>query len=159
MEIRRSALLEFAAEDIFDVIEGAEHYPAFLPGCEAVTILERTESIIVARVAVAWKGLRFEFTTRNPKRRPEWLAVKLEEGGAFRHLDGEWNIRALSPHACKVEFTLRCELQGAIARKLAGMVFDSVADALLDAYVARAHALAGSRAAPAANGLRYARPA
>ncbi|MFZ3323500.1 MAG: type II toxin-antitoxin system RatA family toxin [Usitatibacter sp.] len=150
MEIRRSALLEFPAEEIFDIIEGAEHYPAFLPGCESVTILERTDSIIAARVAVGWRGLHYEFTTRNPKRRPEWLAVRLERGreapaeskpGPFRRLDGEWNIRPLSPQACKVEFTLRCELQGAVARKLAGVVFESVADALMNAYVARAQAL------------------
>jgi ribosome-associated toxin RatA of RatAB toxin-antitoxin module len=145
MEIRRSALLEFPAEEIFDIIEGAEHYPAFLPGCESVTILERTDSVIAARVAVGWRGLRFEFTTRNPKRRPEWLAVRLEEGGAFKRLDGEWNIKALSPDACKVEFAMNCELEGAFARKLAGVVFDKVADALMDAYVSRAHALAGSR--------------
>jgi ribosome-associated toxin RatA of RatAB toxin-antitoxin module len=141
MEIRRSALLEFSAEEIFDVIEGAEHYPAFLPGCESVTILERSESIVAARVAVGWRGLRFEFTTRNPKRRPEWLAVRLQESGALKRLDGEWHIQALSPRACKVEFSLHCELQGAIARKLAGAVFDSVADTMLNAYVGRAQAL------------------
>ncbi len=141
MEIRRSVLLEFSAEEIFDIIEGAEHYPAFLPGCESVTILERTDAVIAATVTVAWKGLRFSFTTRNPKHRPEWLAVRLEDSKAFRSLDGEWNIRALSPHACKVEFTLRCELEGAIARKLAGVVFETVADTLMNAYVARAQAL------------------
>ena len=138
MEIRRSALLERSAEDIFDVIEGAEHYPEFLPGCESVTILERDESIIAARVAVSWHGLRFAFTTRNPKRRPEWLAVRLVEGGAFRLLEGEWTLSALSPNACKVEFVLRCELQGPIAKRLGRMVIERVADALMDAYVARA---------------------
>ncbi|HLX22319.1 MAG TPA: type II toxin-antitoxin system RatA family toxin [Usitatibacter sp.] len=148
MEIRRSVLLEFSAEEIFDIIEGAEHYPAFLPGCESVTILERTDTVIAATVTVGWKGLRFSFTTRNPKRRPEWLAVRLDrreapdsKSGAFKLLDGEWNIRALSPRACKVEFTLRCELEGAIARKLAGVVFETVADTLMNAYVARAQAL------------------
>lgn len=141
MEIRRSALLDFPAEDIFDIIEGAEHYPDFLPGCEAVTILERSDSIIAARVTVGWRGLRFEFTTRNPKRRPEWLAVRLEESSVLKRLDGEWHIRALSSHACKVEFAMRCELEGAVARKLAGVVFDSVADGLMNAYVARAQAL------------------
>ena len=150
MEIRRSALLDFPAEQIFDIIEGAEHYPEFLPGCESVTILERSDSIIAARVTVGWRGLRFEFTTRNPKHRPEWLVVRLERGreapaeskaGLFKHFDGKWDIRALSPGSCKVEFALNCELQGVVARKLAGVVFDSVADALMNAYVARAQAL------------------
>jgi ribosome-associated toxin RatA of RatAB toxin-antitoxin module len=141
MQIRRSALLEFSAGEIFDIIEGAEHYPEFLPGCESVTILERDEGVVAARVTVGWRGLRFGFTTRNPKRRPEWLAVRLVEGGALEHLDGEWNIQPLSPNACKVEFTLRCELQGAVASKLAGVAFEAVADALMNAYVARAQAL------------------
>ena len=58
---------------MFDLIERAEHYPAFLPWCAAATILERDDAIVAARIAVAWHGVNFEIVTRNPKKRPEWL--------------------------------------------------------------------------------------
>jgi ribosome-associated toxin RatA of RatAB toxin-antitoxin module len=102
---------------------------------------------VAADIAVHWHGLRFEFTTRNPKRRPEWLAVRLERG-PFRRLDGEWRIKALAPGACRVDFSLTCEPEGLLARGLAGLVLERFADRLMEAYVARADAVYGPAAAP-----------
>ena len=149
MELHRSALVEYSAEDMFDLIERAEHYPAFLPWCAAAKILERNDSIVAADITVAWHGLRFQMTTRNPKRRPEWLAVRLERG-PFRSFDGEWHIRSLAPHGCKVEFSLRYELDNALARTLAGRVLDRIAQTFVDAFVTRAHSVFGS--APTSDG-------
>jgi ribosome-associated toxin RatA of RatAB toxin-antitoxin module len=146
MEVHRSALVEYSAEDMFDLIEAAEHYPDFLPWCAGATILSRDDSLVVANIAVAWHGLKFQFTTRNPKRRPEWLAVRLERG-PFRRFDGDWKLQSLAPAACKVEFALRYEFDGAIARKAAGAVFERIAGTFVDAFVNRAHAVYGPRGA------------
>ena len=80
MEVRKSALVPFASDRMFDLIEAAEHYPEFLPWCIGARILERSESVVAAEIAVDYLGVRFRFTTRNPKRRPEWLAVALQSG-------------------------------------------------------------------------------
>jgi len=143
MELHRSALVEYSAEDMFDLIERAEDYPAFLPWCAAAKILERDDSIVAADITVAWHGIRFHMTTRNPKRRPEWLAVRLEKG-PFRRFDGDWHIRSLAPHGCKVEFILRYELDNALARTVAGRVLDRIAQTFIDAFVTRAHRVFGS---------------
>jgi ribosome-associated toxin RatA of RatAB toxin-antitoxin module len=103
--------------------------------------------VVAADIAVAWHGLSFTFTTRNPKRRPEWLAVRLERG-PFRRLEGEWRIKALAPGACRVDFSLSCEPQGILARGLAGLVLERFADRLMEAYVARADAMYGPAADP-----------
>ena len=83
-------------------------------------------------------------TTRNPKRRPHWMAIHLESG-PFRRFEGEWRLSELTPEACKAEFTLRYELGGALLSKAAGRVFDGIANTLVDAYVARAEATLTSR--------------
>ena len=145
MEIRRSALVEYPVEAMFDLIEAAEHYPAFLPWCADATILARDDTLVLANLTVAWHGVRFELKTRNPKRRPEWLAFRVEEG-PFRRFDGEWNLRALAPSACKVEFSLRYEFAGVLLRKAAGVAFDRIAATYVDAFVRRADALFGSGA-------------
>ncbi len=80
MHVRRTLLVAHPAERMYDLIEGAEHYPAFLPWCAAATILERTDEVVAARVTVEVRGVRFQFVTRNRKRRPEWMGLALDEG-------------------------------------------------------------------------------
>jgi len=144
MNVHRSALVEHSAEDIFDLIEQAEHYPAFLPWCSRATILARDDSIVAARIAIAWHGVHFEITTRNPKKRPEWLSVRMETG-PFRRFDGEWHIRALAPSACKIEFALRCEFDNTLLHGIASSVLERVSGTFVDAFVTRADAVYGNR--------------
>jgi ribosome-associated toxin RatA of RatAB toxin-antitoxin module len=137
MEVRKTALVGHAAETMFDVIEAAEHYPAFLPWCAGATILARDESMVVAEITVDYHGLRFAFTTRNPKRRPDWMAITLEHG-PFRHFDGAWNLKPLSADGCRVDFGLNYEFRSAPMSRLAGPVFEFIASTLVDRFVARA---------------------
>ena len=143
MEVRRSALVAYSAEDMFDVIEQAEHYPAFLPWCADATILSRDDSIVAARISVAWHGVAFEIVTRNPKKRPEWLSVRMERG-PFRRFDGDWRLRALAPRACKIDFVLHCEFDNAVLRGVAGSVLERVSGRFVDAFVTRADAVYGT---------------
>ena len=131
---------------MFDLIEAAEHYPVFLPWCAAATVLARDESTVSARIAIDYHGARFQFVTRNPKRRPEFMAIHLEQG-PFRHFEGEWRLARLAAAACKIEFCLRYEFQSAVTARLAGPVFDRIANTLVDAFVCRAEQVYGRGAA------------
>ncbi len=137
MEIRRSALIGYAATRTFDLIEAAEHYPAFLPWCSGAVILARDSAVVMARLSIAYRGLRFGLTTRNPKRRPEWMAIHLEKG-PFRRFEGEWRVFALGEQACKIQLALRYEFDNALMGRLARGVFDGIADTLVDAFARRA---------------------
>jgi ribosome-associated toxin RatA of RatAB toxin-antitoxin module len=137
MELRKSALIGYSAESMFDIIEAAEHYPAFLPWCAGATILLRDENVVVADIAVNYHGVRFGFTTRNPKRRPEWMAITLDRG-PFRRFEGEWKLTSLAAAACKIEFTFRYEFDALPIRSLAAPVFDRIANSFVDAFVERA---------------------
>ena len=141
-EVRRTALVPFASENIFDLIEGAEHYPAFLPWCAGATVLARDDNLVSAKIAIDYYGVRFQLVTRNPKRRPEFLAVRLQEG-PFRHFEGDSYLTALSTDACKIEFCLRYEFESLVMAKVAGPVFGKIADTLVDAFVDRAGRIYG----------------
>lgn len=137
MEVRRSALIGQPAPSTFDVIEQAEHYPEFLPWCAGATVLARDENMVAATLAVDYRGLRFDLTTRNPKRRPHWLAVRLEEG-PFRRFEGDWNVSELGQDACKIEFALKYEFDNTLVGKLAEGIFARIADTMVDAFARRA---------------------
>ena len=136
MEVSKSALLEYPAGAMFDLVEQAEHYPEFLPWCARATVLARTDDFVSAEIEVDYHGVRFTLVTRNPKRRPDWLAVRLERG-PFRRFEGDWHVISLAPDACKIAFTMSYEMAGPLAR-IATPVFDHIANTFVDAFVARA---------------------
>ena len=142
MIVRKSALVAYSAEHRFDLIEAAEDYPAFLPWCAGASILYRDENNVAAEIKVDFHGVRFQLTTRNPKRRPEYMAILLERG-PFRRFEGEWRLSPLSPSACKIEFGLQYEFDSPLMGRLAGTVFDRITNTLVDAFVERADNVRG----------------
>jgi len=148
MNVRKSALVARSAEHMFDLIEAAEDYPAFLPWCAGASILSRDENTVAAEITIEFHGVRFQVTTRNPKRRPEYMAIVLERG-PFRRFEGEWRLTPLAPDACKIEFGLQYEFDSALMGRLAGSVFDRITNTLVDAFVVRAGTSTVPAAAPA----------
>jgi ribosome-associated toxin RatA of RatAB toxin-antitoxin module len=140
MIVRRSALLAQPAAHLFDVIEAAEHYPRFLPWCVGAVIVSRDDDAVSADLQVRLAGMNFSMRTRNPKRRPTHMAIHLERG-PFRRFEGEWQLIALAPDACKVSFMLDYEFDNSLMTQAAGPVFKRAADSLVDAFVRQAQSL------------------
>lgn len=157
MELRKTVLVPHSAEQMFDLIEAAERYPEFLPWCARASIVERDDSVVVADIDVDVHGVRFGFRTRNPKRRPEWMAIAMERG-PFRRFHAEWRLKPLDGAGCRIDFDLRYEFDRSVVGRLAGPVFDRVANTLVDAYVARADALHAPAAAVASVAARESPP-
>ncbi|UCG96101.1 MAG: cyclic nucleotide-binding domain-containing protein [Burkholderiales bacterium] len=148
MLVRRSLLMPYPAESMFDLIEQAEYYPQFIPWCTEAVILERTDEMVAARIAMRVAGLTLSLQTRNPKRRPEWLALRMVRG-PLRRFEGEWRLTPLNASACRIEFTLTYEFADRLIERVAGPVFARMADTMVDAYVSRAERILPA-AAPAA---------
>jgi ribosome-associated toxin RatA of RatAB toxin-antitoxin module len=139
VELKRSVLVPYAAEAMFDLIEHAEDYPRFLPWCVSATILERSEDWVAARIEFSYLGVRFGFQTRNPKRRPHWLQVRLVDG-PFRHFLADWRLRPLGRLGCKVEFDLAYEVSDGVLDRIAAKAVDAVSRSMMDAFMRQADA-------------------
>jgi ribosome-associated toxin RatA of RatAB toxin-antitoxin module len=135
---------------MFDLIERVEDYPQFLPWCTRTALIERTDDVVAATVEVGFRDLHVRVTTRNEKRRPEWMAIDMQDG-SFRHFHGEWRLAPLGTLGCRVDFALRYEL-ALHAEKLAGPLIDRAADQMVDAFVRRAESVHGAGAAPDTGG-------
>ena len=146
-------LVPYSAESMFDLIEQAEFYPEFLPWCVGATILERCDDWVAARVDFSYLHVRFGFRTRNPKRRPEWLQVRLVEG-PFRHFQADWQLTQLGHVGCKINFDLSYEVADGVLDKIAVRAVDLVSRSMMDAFVKRAEDTlsASPPAAPASGG-------
>ena len=140
MEVRRSVLVPHPAEAMFDLIEQAEHYPRFMPWCVGATILERSDDWVAAQVDFSYAQVPFSLRTRNAKRRPEWLRVRVVDG-PFRRFDGDWRLTPLGKLGCKVEFDVAYEIGDGLLDRLAKPAVDFVARTMVDAFVQRAEHL------------------
>ncbi len=146
MELKRSVLVPYSAEMMFDLIEHAEDYPKFLPWCVAATILERSDDWVAARIDFSYLRVRFGFQTRNPKRRPEWLKVRMVDG-PFRHFHADWTLKPLGTQGCKIDFDLSYEVADGMLDRVAAKAVELVSRSMMDAFVARAEATFGAHRA------------
>jgi ribosome-associated toxin RatA of RatAB toxin-antitoxin module len=135
--VGRSALVNHSAQQMFALVSEVESYPEFLPWCDRARVAERSPGRTVATLRINFRGLKEEFTTENRDRPHERIDMKLVSG-PFRSLEGSWRFTALSDRACKVELSLRYEFANALLGKLAGAVFDEIANSLVDAFARRA---------------------
>jgi ribosome-associated toxin RatA of RatAB toxin-antitoxin module len=127
---------------MFELINDVAAYPRFVPGCSAATVLEKTPTMLRARLTVGSGLLKTSFVTRNTLTPDSHIRLELEEG-PLRSLDGAWQLTpVMSPDSgaeigCKVELHLRFELQGGIAGLAMGPVLERMAGSLVDAFVAQ----------------------
>lgn len=135
--VGRSALVNHSAKQMFALVSDIESYPDFLPWCDRARVSERGAGRTVATLRINFRGLKEEFTTENLDQPHERIEMRLISG-PFRSLEGSWRFTALPGEACKVELNLRYEFASALLGKLAGAVFDEIADSLVDAFARRA---------------------
>lgn len=135
--IKRSSLVAYSAHQMFSLVADIEAYAAFLPWCERVHVLTRTEDAVVAVVDIAYHGINKTFTTRNllfPDRRLEMHLVE----GPFRHLQGYWRFDVLDAQSSKIALDLEFEFANKLMDLTLGPLFGRLADGMVQSFERRA---------------------
>jgi ribosome-associated toxin RatA of RatAB toxin-antitoxin module len=140
--IERSALVSYTPQQMFELVNHIEDYPKFLPWCQEVEIIEKTETTIEAKLIIAWGGFHKSFTTRNTLHPYQAVEIDLVSG-PFKHLEGKWHFIPLGEQGCKVIVDLEFEFTGNIFDKLFEPVFNIIANSLVDAFSKRAKEVYG----------------
>ena len=140
--VEKSVLIEHTAAEMFTLVDDVTQYPAFLPWCSSVDLLEKTDTVTAATVHLDFQGIKAEFSTVNDKTFPTLMNMRLR-AGMFRNLDGHWAFTPLGDAACKVEFKLSYEFSNKVLEVAVGPVFKRIANTLIDAFVTRAATIRG----------------
>ena len=135
--VEKTVLIEFSAAEMFDLVDGVERYPEFLPWCNRTELKFRDAVRTVATLFIDFHAVKSHFTTSNDKVHPSTMKITLVDG-PFRRLEGEWRFKALGERACKVEFRLHYEFSSRLFEKIIGPVFAHIAGTFVDAFVKRA---------------------
>lgn len=136
-EVRRSALVTFSPEQMFDLVVDVERYPEFLPWVAGAVLHEKSEHGLLASLEMQRGGVRERFTTRNAFERPAVMTLQLVEG-PFRVLEGRWSFTPIGTAGTRAELEMRFEFANPVASLLFGKAFEQSCSSLIDAFIARA---------------------
>jgi ribosome-associated toxin RatA of RatAB toxin-antitoxin module len=137
-KIERSALLPYAADDLFELVNQVEDYPQYMSGCVGVDVLSRSDDHLEARLHLSKAGVKQSFTTRNQLTKPTKMVMTLVDG-PFKQFSGEWTFVPLGESASKVNLNLEFEMNSGILQAAASKLFEYTANEMLDALVKRAN--------------------
>ena len=140
--INRSALLPFAAHQLFDLVDDIESYPGFMEGCVGATVLSRQAGWVEARLDLARGGIRQSFSTRNQLSPPNQIVLELIDG-PFEYFSGRWDFQALDDAACKMSLNLEFSVNSKVLGAAAARLFDRATNNKVDAVCTRATQIYG----------------
>ena len=150
-ELSTTRRVNHTASEMFDLVADVEHYPEFVPLCQALDVRKRfkdgAKDVIVADMTVAYKLVHQTFTSRVTLDRSklEILVEYLE--GPFRRLNNTWKFRAAGPGQCDVQFYIAYEFRSRTLGLLMGAMFDAAFRRFASAFERRADQVYGTRAA------------
>ncbi|MDT8429527.1 MAG: type II toxin-antitoxin system RatA family toxin [Pseudomonadales bacterium] len=146
IHIERSALVNWSAGQMFDLVNDIERYPQFMQGCQAARELERSEHELLGELTLGMAGMSYSFITRNTLHPPQEMRMELVQG-PFRHFDAAWHFKPLTADACKVSLNMRFDFAGGILGSALEKVFNKSANSLVAALVAQADRVYGGECA------------
>ena len=141
-QIRKSVLVPYSAQRMFDLVADVSAYPSFMPWCSGARALLQEDGRVRATIDIDYRGVRSGFSTINRYRTPEKIDMAFADG-PFEALAGVWHFSALTADACKVEFALDYEFAGGLLGRLIAPIFDFIANSFIDAFARRAEVLYG----------------
>lgn len=144
-EVKRSALVPYTAEQMFALVEDIERYPQFLPWVAAAQLLERTAQQVVGRLEMHRAGMREIVTTRNMLTPPREITLELV-AGPFKTFEGRWTFEPIGEdRGSRVSLSIHFEFANSMLNLLLSRSFEKSCNELVDAFVARARSVYGTR--------------
>lgn len=142
--IECSALVPYAPQQMFDLVNDVEAYPDYMSGCADAKVLERGDNWLTARLDLEKAGLHQSFTTRNQLHAPGSIAMELVSG-PFKFFKGLWQFNTMANGSCQVLFRLEYEFANFLLGLAAGKVMNQLVNEQVDAVCRRAQVLYGKR--------------
>jgi coenzyme Q-binding protein COQ10 len=141
---------------MFDLVADVERYPEFLPLCESLRVVRRSQSgegveTVVAIMGVGYKAIKESFTSRVTLDRTRLRILVEYVDGPFKYLENRWAFKP-TPQGSEVEFYINYEFRSFALGLLMGSVFDKAFRRFAEAFEERADEIYG-RPAIARGGL------
>ena len=114
-DVRRSALLPYAAPQVYGLVADVERYPEFLPWCTEARILRGDDREVTVTLGLSSGIARASFTTRNRLEPHRAVTMSLVDG-PFDHLEGRWDFTPIADAGTRADLHVQFSTHGADRR-------------------------------------------
>jgi coenzyme Q-binding protein COQ10 len=149
----------FTPLQMYQLVADVEHYPQFLPLCEALSVRSRSvedgNPVVVATMTIGYKAISERFTTKVTLMEAAPAVTVTYLDGPFHHLENRWRFLPVAnePHACDIAFWIDYQFKSPILGVLMGAMFDKAFRKFSEAFEERARVVYGAPQASAAGSL------
>ena len=141
-QVKKSALVPYSAEKMYQLVDDVPSYKEFLPWCGGSAEISRDTEEVVASITISKGSINKTFTTKNTSIDCSKINLELVDG-PFKELVGHWSFRELKEDACKVSLELDYEFSNRLLGIAVGPVFNQIANTMVDSFVDRAKQVYG----------------
>lgn len=137
--VRRSRIVPFTCEQMYQLVNNVEEYPDFLPYFSSSEVHHRNADEVKATLHIQAAGMSKSFTTCNRLQMNKMIEIRLIDG-PFSHLEGFWRFDETTG-GCQITFDLEFEFAGKMLSMFLGPIFEQIADKMVDSFCERAQEL------------------
>ena len=134
-------IVAYSPAQMYDLVADIKRYPEFLPWCISVVEKSRTGNVIEADMAIGFKALREQFTSRVTLESGRAISVEYLNG-PFRYLKNHWVFHD-HPQGCEIEFFIDFEFRSRLLQMVIGTLFNEAVRIMVRAFETRATRLYG----------------
>ena len=144
---RTTTDVPFTAQQMFDLVADVERYPAFLPWCIALRVVDRKTDegagMLLADMIVAYKVFREKFRSKVTLDPASHSIDAHYTDGPFSALRTRWRFADYAEGGSNIDFFIEFRFRSTILHTTATMVFEKAFARMTDAFVARAFEIYG----------------
>ena len=133
----------FTAQQMFDLITDVDRYDEFIPYCTAARVRERSDTHMLADLAIGYKMLRETYSSRIELGADPLQVTVHQAKGPFRHLFNQWTFEPTET-GCTVHFELQFEFAVPLLRRIIQPIMGRVVERFVAAFETRALEIYGS---------------
>lgn len=134
--IKRDITVSYTPGEMFELVNGIEDYPHFVPWCKSAEVLKRDEDQIEARLEFARGSFHKSFTTLNRIQKDKMIEMRLVDG-PFQHLEGFWRFEPVA-EGCHISFDMEFEFSNKLIGMAFSPMFTPIVNSLVDVFKTRA---------------------
>lgn len=146
-QVIRQAMVPQSPAEMYSLVNDIARYPEFVPYCLGAQVLSQSPTSLSAVLTVGRSGVKVSIGTQNTMQINEFIELKLLSG-PFKSFHGEWRFTPITAFhetvgepkllGTRVDLKVAFEFESALLDVVAGRLFESTWNTLVDTFVARA---------------------
>lgn len=133
--------LAHSSKSVFDIVMDVGAYPEFLPWCMAVRVLSKDKTVMLAEMAVGYKGIRETYKSEVTFNEDDLLIDVTAVDGPFNKLSNTWRFMEADDGGCMVDFSIEFEFRSRLLQGVIGVFFEQAVAKMVAAFEERADKL------------------